>query len=75
MYILDMNIEPEKPIIGLVQALAHIESIRAELHTYGNNDNEFYELDKIKEAVEKGTILPIEGIARANQIFDRKMER
>lgn len=75
MYILDMSMESEKPIAGLVQALAHIESVRAELHTYGNNDSEFHELDKIKEAVEKGIMQPIEGVARANQIFDRKMER
>ena len=58
-----------------VDVEAAIMEIRGRLTAMGNNDSEMGTLDNILEAWRKKDITSQEALARANAVFESKMER
>ncbi len=62
-------------LITIPNALSHIEHIRSMVHSMGNNDYEFSELDQIKLSLEQGNISPEIAIEKADNVKNSKLSR
>ena len=64
---------PSGEVIDFEKAKFQIGLVRTNLGSFGGNDSEIPELDRLLESLKKGEVTPEEAYRRANEIQNSKM--